>query len=276
MSAGYFTSRRVQALAARLSQRDRLLLDHVVELRYLSGGQLARLCFTDSDDMAANTRAARRALLRLVRLGVLERLPRSIGGIRAGSAGFIYRLGLAGHRLAVREGRLPARQRRHSLAPGTLFVRHSLQIAELHTRLLESERTGAIELLSLAAEPSCWRSYDGPGGQPARLKPDSYVRLGLGPYEDSYFIEVDRGTEGSRTLADQLERYVAYYESGREQREHGVFPMVLWLTPSHERAATIAACVQQLPAAYQPLFRVERFAEAPDMMLSSYNANDIM
>jgi hypothetical protein len=263
----YLTARSARTLAERLSQRDWLVLNHVVTLRFVSGSQLARLCFADSDDPTANARAARRALLHLTRLGVLARLPRPVGGVRAGSAGFVYRLGLGGHRLAVLRGLLPERQRRRSLVPGLQFLRHTLHIAELHTRLVEHERSGRCELLALAAEPSCWRSYDGLGGQRMYLKPDSYVRLGIGPYEDSYFIEVDRGTEGSRALHAQLERYVAYHRSGQEQRQRGVFPKVLWLGPNAERAGVIAACVAGLPTDAHTLFAACEFDQALAVML---------
>ncbi len=267
MSAGYFTTEYVRALADRLSERDLLVLQRVTELHFVSGSQLARLCYSDNSDPQANARAARRALLRLVRLGVLERLPRPVDGVRAGSAGFIYRLGLGGYRLAVLRGLLPERQRRRSLVPGTLFLRHTLQIAELHTRLIECERSGRFELLALAAEPSCHRIYDGLGGQRVRLKPDSYVQLGIGPYEDNYFIEVDRSTEGSRALNDQLQAYVRYYRSGQEQTEHGVFPKVLWLTTSTDRMRVIEDCVQRLPSDAEALFAVAQFDQALAIML---------
>ncbi|MGH2878758.1 MAG: replication-relaxation family protein [Solirubrobacteraceae bacterium] len=267
MSARYVTAKHVRALADRLSDRDWLVLERVTALRFVSGSQLTRLCFADSDDPAVNARSARRALLRLTRLAVLERLPRSVGGVRAGSAGFVYRLGLGGQRLAASRGLLPARQRRRSLIPGTLFLSHTLQIAELHTRLIESERSGRCELLKLDGEPSCHRINDGLDGQRVLLRPDTYVRLGIGPYEDSYFIEVDRGTEGSRALTDQLRRYVAYYQTGREQTEHGVFPKVLWLAETPERVRVIADCVAALPSEYRALFAVAQFDHALRFML---------
>jgi hypothetical protein len=257
--SGYVTARSADTLAERLSKQDWFVLKQVSSLRFVTGSQLTRLCFSGSDDPKANARAARRALLCLVRLGVLERLPRAIGGVRAGSAGFVYRLGLGGHRLAASRGWQPKRQRRRSQVPGLLFLNHTLQISELHTRLIECERSGRIELLALDAEPLCHRIYDGLGGQRIVLKPDTYTRLGLGPYEDSYFIEVDRGTEGSRALHGQLERYVAYYQSGQEQRGRGVFPKVLWTTNTPERERVIAACVARLQAEARSLFVVARF-----------------
>jgi hypothetical protein len=263
----YLTERTWTSSASQLLDRDLAVLRFVSDLRFASGDQLTRLCFADSADAAANARAARRALLRLTRLGALERLPRPVGGVRAGSAGFVYRLGLGGQRLAIQRGWQPERRRRRSPVPGTLFVRHALDVAELHVRLVEGDRSRRFELLELSGKPSCWRSYDGIAAQRAVLKPDSYVRLGVGDYEDSYFIEVDRGTEGSRAIERQLDAYVAYHRTGREQAEHGVFPRVLWLAPDERRAEAIGGSIQRLPTAAQSLFQLAVFEAALDVMV---------
>ncbi len=265
MTRRYMTANACRDLAAKLSARDLAVLQQVSELRFVTGAQLARLCFADSTDPTANARAARRSLLRLVRLGVLARLPRPIGGVRAGSAGFVYYLGLGGQRLAELRGWQPERPRRRSQVPGTMFVRHSLQVAELHARLIEADRSGRFELLELVAEPTSWRAFGGVGSQRDWLKPDSYVRLGLGAYEDSYFVEVDRGTEGSRALERQLDCYVRYWLLGQEQADRGVFPKVLWLSTTDERVQVIRACIGSLPEARRGLFAVAPFGRALDV-----------
>jgi hypothetical protein len=266
MSRRYMTLAAARQLATRLSERDYEVLRQVSELRFVSGAQLARLCFAAEGEAAAGARAARRSLLRLTTLSVLARLPRPVGGVRAGSAGFVYHLGIGGQRLAELRGLQPERSRRRSLVPGTLFVAHTLQVAELHTRLREADRSGRIELLKLVAEPSCWRAIGGLGNQRDYLKPDSYVRLGVGAFEDSYFIEVDRGTEGSRALDRQLELYVRYQASGAEQTAQGVFPLVLWLTTTEERADAIRSCVDRLPRAARGLFAVAPFDVGTDQL----------
>jgi Replication-relaxation len=271
MTARYLTAARLRELETALTVRDFALLQRVAGLRFVSGAQLTRLCFAEGDDPLADARTARRALLRLVRLDVLARLPRPVGGVRAGSAGFVYHLGLAGQRLAMNRGLLPERRGRRSHSPGTLFVRHALQVAELHTRLTEGDRSRRFELLELVAEPACWRSNGGIGGQRATLKPDSYVRLGVGAYEHNYFVEIDRGTEGSRALVRQLQAYVGYHQSGREQTTHGVFPKVLWLALSDQRVGVIADCVQRLPRSSRELFGVVRFDAAVEVMVGANN-----
>lgn len=253
----YVTAAVARDLDARLTDRDRAVIRSVLELGFVSGNQLARIHFAEADP-----RAVRRTLLRLTRLDVLERLPRVVGGVRAGSAGYVYRLGLAGQRLALHYGWLPERRRRRSRVPGTLFLNHALEVAELHTRLIEVDRTGRLELLELSAEPACWRSYGGVGAQRSVLKPDSFLRLGVGNYELVFFIEVDRGSEGSRALMRQLRAYVAYYDSGKEQAERGVFPKTLWLAPDERRVSAIEECVRQLPRENRELFQVELFTDA--------------
>ncbi len=63
MSGPYWTARRLRDLDARLTERDRAVLGRVAALRFVSGGQLARLHFADTPE-----RTAREALLRLTRL----------------------------------------------------------------------------------------------------------------------------------------------------------------------------------------------------------------
>src|SRR6185312_13819090 len=200
MSRHYATEASVTAIDAALTDRDRLVLKTVSELRFASGSQLTRIHW-GGDEPTAQARAARRALLRLVKLDVLARLPRRVGGVRAGSAGFTFQLGAVGQRLAVRYGFQPERRRRRSDVPGLAFLDHALAIAELFALLIESDRSRRFALLGLSAEPACWRSYGGIGAQRGMtLKPDSYVRVGVGEWELSHFVEVDRGTEGSSTI----------------------------------------------------------------------------
>lgn len=251
MSGPYLTTSAYRAVRDRLGERDLRLARHVAELRFVSGGQLARLCFADT-----TPRVARQGLLRLTQLRVLERLPRPIGGVRNGSAGFVYYLGVAGQRLAVEQGWTAKRRTRRSVVPGTLFVRHALAVSELHVRLIEAERQGDFDLLALDPEPTCWRTSGS-----LVLKSDSFVRLGFKDFEDSYFIEIDRGTEGSQTIETQLERYVAYYLSGHEQAERGVFPAVLWLVPDERRKGTIESCIEGLRSGRE-LFAVAAFDDA--------------
>lgn len=273
MTARYLTAAGMKELHGKLTDGDYALIKRVSDLRFVSGSQLTRMHFSGGSDEEANARAARRALLRLTRLDCLRRLPRRVGGVRSGSAGFIYHLGRAGQRVAVERGWQPKRRRRWSAIPGTLFVDHALRVAELHTLLTEADRSRSIELLELAAEPACYRTYGGMGGQRCTLKPDSYARLGVGDFEDSYFIEVDMGTEGSRALDRQLKLYLDYEASGVEQAERGVFPKVLWLAPGADRVGAIRECIARLPLATRELFDVALFDNVIGVISSPQMSN---
>jgi hypothetical protein len=256
-----------------LNPRDLATIERVSQLRFVSGDQLRRLHFASGSDIAAEARAARRGLLRLTKLDYLARLPRRVGGVRAGSAGFVYVLGLEGQHLAMAHGWQPRRRVRRSRAPGTLFLNHALAISELHTQLVEADRAGRVELLTLAAEPACWRS-SGPIGRQRSLtlKPDSFVRVGLGEFEFIYFVEVDRASEGSRALTTKLGVYLDYYDSGVEQAEHGVFPKVLWSVPDEDRAEVVRACIGSLPRARRELFAVSVFSRVMDAIATPEGA----
>ena len=123
----------------------------------------------------------RRALVRLAALDCLARLPRRIGGGRSGSDDSVYRLGLAGQRVAIQNGWLSAARTRRSAIPGSMFVAHALAVADVHVQLVEADRLGRLELIERSAEPACWRSFGGNGIVAGRqLKPDSFVRFNHG------------------------------------------------------------------------------------------------
>ena len=106
---------------------------------------------------------------------LLLRLPRIMGGARAGSAGFVYGLDTAGARLTA-----PGDRRRQPWNVGLPFLAHSLAVTELYVRLVEAHRLGTFELASFTGEPACWRSFSGPGGGRVTLQPDASVTVDKG------------------------------------------------------------------------------------------------
>ena len=256
------TPARLLELDARLTEREREIAATVDRLRLVSGRQLERLFFDGSGARQSNARLARKTLSRLVSIGVLRRLQRRVGGVRAGSAAFVYETGPAGQRLlAYWQGEGIARTR-GAHEPGGPFVAHTLAVAEVYVRLREAARISKLELVSFAAEPDCWREFVGPVGQRVTLKPDIHLRLGLDEFEDSWFVEVDRATESSTVIRRQCEAYLAYYRSGREQASSGVFPRVLWIVPHEKRAQLVAQVIDALPPDAHRLFGVAAEEEA--------------
>ena len=72
----------MERLRQQLGPRDWAVLHDVARCRLMTGRQLQLLHFGDGETAA---RAARRLLARLTRHGLLARLDRQIGGLRAGS-----------------------------------------------------------------------------------------------------------------------------------------------------------------------------------------------
>ena len=251
-------------LQAQLGERDLAMLASLDRLRLLTGKQVQRLHVTDGSPLT-QARRARALLQRLTELRLVVRLDRRIGGIRAGSEGHLY--GLSGLGQAVLGVGGPLGRRRRSVwETKPWFQDHTLAISELYVRLVEISREGTAELLAFDAEPACWRCFTGIGGQRVVLKPDASVRLGTGEYEQRAFIELDLDSEHLPTIDRKCQRYLAYFRSGTEQREHGMFPRVWWLVPTLARAEGIASVIARLADSAHHLFRVALSEEAPELL----------
>jgi len=253
---------RLQALDQRLSDRDRRLVQEVVRLRFLTTGQLERLAFHAVEAPVTRARRTRRQLARLVELDLLWRLERRIGGVRAGSTGYVYAATAEARRLDAWLLTEPLTRAQADHEPGATFVEHSVACSELFVRLVEADRTAELELLEHQAEPACWRRFLGPMSGVRHLRPDAFVRLGLGAWEQLAFIEVDRGSEGTAALARKLELYVAYWRSGIEQDQRGVFPKVVWLTTTDRGVRLLRRELARLPNDAQVIFAVTDFERA--------------
>lgn len=245
----------LRTLGQLLSSRDLAVLGSLDEHRYLLTSQIQRLHFAAHRSPSAGIRACVRTLDRLRRLRLVTRLTRQIGGRDSGSRGFVWTLDEVGYRLLRRDTDEPTTRRRR-FDPTVLFLEHTLAVAEARVQLDEAARTGSIELLGVQTEPSCWRDYVGLSGQPAILKPDLGLVTATGDYEDHWFLEVDRGTESIRTVLAKCAQYEAYRRSGREQAEHGVFPLVVWSVPDARRRARLEDELADVRDLDPALFRV--------------------
>jgi hypothetical protein len=251
-SVSRISSARLDSIASQLSPIHRAVLGFVARTRLCSGAQLERTFWTGGQP-DSRARQARRTLRQLTGWRILDRQPRSVGGRRAGSRGFIYSLGPAGVRLLDRESGV--RVRRLGV-PGDRFVTHVLSCTELAVRMEEAARRGGLDVIEIQGEPACWRSFLGAFGARLVLRPDLFVRIGAGELEDRWFVEVDLATEASGTLTAKFKRYLAHYRSGREQHDHGIYPRVLWAVPHGRRAAQVGEVLRRLPAEAQRLVTV--------------------
>jgi len=215
--------RKLEKLTDTLTDRDLSILITLGDCRYATTGQIIRLYFTDGASPVASARTANRALSKLQKHGLISALSRRIGGVRAGSSGFVWSLTNPGVRLLNLGGdedgddRLSGRRRRFD--PSPRFVEHTLAITELYVQLSNIK---GIALTTAHFEPRCWRG---------RLKPDFFAVTSNGDYEDHWFLEIDLATEALSRVIQKCEQYEAYYCTGAEQ----MFPLVVWIVPDRKR-----------------------------------------
>ena len=219
--------RQLQQLKASLSQRDLQILVSLKDFRLMQVSQIRRFHFWDHASEESGARVCRRTMARLHGVGLVHRLERRVGGVRAGSSGSVFCLSPLGHRLLGTSRRV----RHHEPCPG--FVNHTLAITELAAQL--STRCRAKNLkLELQPEPAAWRTHTSGFGTSV-LKPDLFVAVSDHRVELRWFVEIDLGTESRSVLERKCEAYQRYYESGAEQERFGVFPRVLWVLPDPAR-----------------------------------------
>lgn len=240
----------VQRIADQLSDRDQQVLTSLEEFRLLNTRQIQRLHFADHASELAAARAAARAMQRLQSIGVVAALERRVGGVRRGSASYVWQLAAAGERyLRAIQGQA---HRRRFTEPGTLFVTHTLAVNDIAVALLEAGRDlDCFAVEALTTEPKNWRSFLGRGGETRWLKPDLTAVTVLadeeGEYEEHAFLEIDLGTEHLPRIQAKCRVYADYLATGAYQAEHGLFPTVVWLSGDQSRRTALCAAVAALP-----------------------------
>ena len=260
------SARHLERITSELSDLDRDVLVFVSAYRLATGKQLVRRFWAgDADEHDLRARVGRRALKRLADWRVLDPLSgRARGGVRGGSDTLIYGVGVAGVKLLAQRGLVQKRLR----APSDRHIAHTLTICEVAVRLYEADRAGAVECIGVQTEPECWRSFLGPMGAHLVLKPDLFLRVAApgSAYEFRWLCEVDMATENKGTLLAKCRGYLAHFRSGAEQREHGVYPRVLWVVPDEHRAAQIEEVLRRLPLEARRLFTVCCFDDAAQFL----------
>jgi hypothetical protein len=256
----YITRAAVELLRGSLHTREHTILVDVARLNVASGRQLRTLHY---DDSATGRRMARLDLARMVDQRVLARLKRRVGGERGGSDSYVYGLDVAGQRLVY-----PERQRyRIAWTPQPQHLRHALAVSELYVELRALEH-GNVRMAFFDSEPACWRSFHGPGGMRTILKPDASVVIAGPSYEDRAFVEIDRATESGPRITAKANTYVRYFQSGREQANTGMFPLVVWVAPHERRASQLVEALAHVPAEHWRLFAVTTDTQAAQHLIN--------
>lgn len=244
---------RAKAARARghMSERELEVLRSVERFRFLSARQIEELVFYEHASPLTGARICRRVLERLTRDDLLRRLDRRIGGLHAGSAAYVYRLGPVGHRV-LHEESMPGRLRE----PSEESLVHALEVAQVAVDLRAEERRKEVEIVETEPEPGCWRRFS-LGLEGSRLlKPDLSVVLRCGEYEYHWFVEVDRATHSAASVVRKCDLYQRYWATGIEQDRTGLFPQVLFVTPGARRKSLLERAMYQARRLHGELFAV--------------------
>jgi hypothetical protein len=238
------TSVRIRLLVEELPARYTAPLPHLARARLLTGAHLDRLLADPELSVETVGRVRRRIMARLAHLGLVTMLGRRIGGVRAGSAGHIYTLTTAGHRLlALLDGAPPPLRKQPSHTPGDLFLSHALTISGIYVDLIEHAQGGGFQVHTFITEPHCWH----PIGNGTYLRPDAYAILRTGAVGHCWWLEIDQATEPIPRLRAKIRTYADYLSSGGIGPD-GVPPRVLFTAPDEQRADTIRAAIPESDA----------------------------
>lgn len=231
---------RVLRVQARLTDRDRLLLDWLSDHKVLTTFQICHALFGSLD-------FAQRRLLTLHRLGLVDRFrPLRAGG---GSYPWHYVLDQVGAELvAASRGETPPRrgqsvERMRRIATSRTLA-HQLGVNEFFTDLAGYARTHpAARLVRWWSEQQCARV--GAFGQTliSPVRPDGHGVFGEDGRRVAFFLEWDSGSEQLRVLGVKLAGYAAHVRKG------GPAWPVLFCLPTTRREANLHAFLDDVVTA---------------------------
>ena len=252
--------RQLSQIADQLDTIDRQLLTLLATHHYATTGQLAQIVNTTGRwaTLRSALRQTTRRLGRHRRLGLVEHLQRRIGGVRAGSTGYVWYLREPGWRLAAPQ---QATRHRHS-EPSRTFLAHTLAVTEARLVIERAAHAAGGHLSLLRTEPDCWRSWSGLGGARHWLRPDlEAITTTKDGEQDHWLLEVDLATENPARLLTKCHQYQAHLDTGAQQAQDGYYPQVVWLLNDPQRAAHLDTQIRADPRLTPGLFVIAASAE---------------
>jgi hypothetical protein len=198
-----------------LQDRDIELLHFVYQLRLATIDQLSALT-------GRSVRALRGRLHKLKERRYLSSVARFMQK-------HVYAVGKEGVSVLIEHGFAPnsfadKRTRHHELTE--IGIRHSLFIADIHTRLLLLTKTGPITLPHWEEGVTTWDTVPNLDGEAAiPVRPDTYFILKHSGRPDGkntfhIFLEADRSTMSHERMAAKISGYVAYYDQRLHARKY--------------------------------------------------------
>lgn len=247
-----------------LIKQDYELLSLLNHCRYITTKQIVRLYFPDNTLKTA-TRRANLFTKKLSNLGLIAHLERRIGGIRAGSGSYIWYLTHKGTKVLHEIEPNVKLRFKNKYEPTQHHLKHQLFVMQIFVELKTLDLEKKITLETFSFEPKCWRSFETLLSN-STLKPDAFTKLTVGDFEDSYFFEADNATEHIGRVVAKCKQYIQYFNTGIEQRENEIFPLVIWIVPDEKRKLAILNRIKEDLNAYWELFTVVTLEELPDFI----------
>ena len=261
-------------IESHLTARDHAVLVTIRKYRFLTSTQVGKLFFTDCTTKTSRTRNQNLLLQRLSGHGLIKPLQRRIGGVKGGSSLQVWHLTEAGQRLLTLNDP-DSIKRKRILEPKPLFLEHTLAIAECAVQMTSLCRYSAdLNLIAIDAEPTCWRRYSD-DGKAVYLKPDLFTITTYQNYEDRWFIEMDLGSESAGQVVDKCNAYLHYYYTGIEQKESGMFPLVVWIVKDKARKERLKDYIKDSIKAQPKMFLVITPDELEDTLRGNTDPKEL-
>jgi hypothetical protein len=187
----------MNALASRITERDRLICHSLYEHPVLTTEQLAELHFNSIE----------RARKRLTQLHQLQLLDRFRPLRSQGSSPYHYLLAQLGAHVVAADRRIEPAQLGFSHAAAVRLassqqLTHLLGSSGFFTHLAYAARTtGRGQLVTWWGQRRCAQAWG------ELVRPDGYAHLRLDHTDLEVWVEWDRGTETHARLRDKLDRY---------------------------------------------------------------------
>jgi hypothetical protein len=233
-----------------LTARDKEVLLSIYYHRCLTTEQVAEIHFRYDSKGKFNNQAsiiARRRLRKLFDYALVDRFFVDVGDGQGSSQAHIMLDSLGAKVVAgllnlkpsevdwkyeMNEARLP-------------YLSHMISINDFYLYTLKSAREMGHEASHYRTENHVRHEFSYWGGK-VIFNPDAYGQYWMGDEGRHYFLEWDNGTMSPTTFQKKHQRYTAFYDSDEYKKYYETFPMILTVTTSWDRAASLARMIGEV------------------------------
>lgn len=216
-----------------LTPRDREVVKFVEVFGQLSSTQIAALVFSDVTRTPLD-----RSLNRLSKYLLIKRIGRADLN-KAGTAPFVWQLGLGGHRYLSKNGRW----RQHAVQP------HELSVAEVFVNLVKAQRQGKLLVDKFVKE------------QPiGKARADVFLVMSSpdGTKSVQLYLEIDQGWQRPNVIKAKLDAYLDAWSDSND-----IMPRVKFLAMDMMRVRELRYEISQLKPEDRELFSADLLSAFP-------------